>query len=955
MGEARRGPDCSYVGDMKGISEASTRHRKGADTARDAIALAVALLVATAAQAQFSQSEFRANDGTAYQVLRVIGPLSGGAEKHRVTTVVGSASGTGGCSASGSGIGQPAAAVRGVLPPAQSMHPFTSIKRTGILNPNAVTSIAFDPANAGRLTIGTASGSIAICRVPSDCPGGISETLVALTSSAGGIPSGCIADGVQTPGCDGANQRDVIAFGVPASGDPAVCDDPASVTTSTFICAPEPKDGFALAPGQAVVLTYNGSLGGSGFGVGVGGFGIDTNGSNNPGCAAGSVVSASSRSDSNAGPPLPTNTPTATPTSTATATATATNTRTSTPTATATATPTRTPVCGDGVREGPEQCDDGNNLNGDCCSATCLFETPGSSCGDDGNQCTLDVCNSTGTCTHPNAPGGTSCDDGSHCTEMDQCVSGTCVGGPPPNCDDNNHCTTDSCTPSIGCLHEVGVESPECGSCDDGIDNDGDGVVDAENPNCSTFHDLQRFAIIGTATSGLRSLKFGREVTVREELPDPNAEPQATLKAGACGIDMKASIGVLVTGAVALEGNARFSGGRPQIRILYQFDNDSTAPSAVITGQTVPLVGPPALCSNGSTPCMTNADCGAQACDTRLTINDPLNPNVIKTGMGTEYIRCVNTINAVLPTDRTVAALVETKALDEIHLRAASSLQIQLDHGQNVIDIPALRIGQDGHLTFKGFDDTVVVLRVAGAFRIGTRSVVTFEGMKPENVLWEIGGAGRFVRIGSHNMFEGTVLAAKRPKVSIGAFTFIKGALIGKRIRMGRLATVEHHPFTALLEGPTVETPNLAVRKANLRYSASNQRDTGLAHLTIIVDDTDAQNFRTKLTAGSVSFTVSDSGQFQNVVIALSSCAARGDRVFRCRHGDTSATIKALRDDPNIYNVNVIRRRIPIGSTGAVQPTGPVTVTLHQDTLERAGSIGTCRKRGNFSLTCRMP
>ena len=33
------------------------------------------------------------------------------------------------------------------------------------------------------------------------------------------------------------------------------------------------------------------------------------------------------------------------------------------------------PVCGDGVREGSEQCDDGNNLNGDGCSLACLIET----------------------------------------------------------------------------------------------------------------------------------------------------------------------------------------------------------------------------------------------------------------------------------------------------------------------------------------------------------------------------------------------------------------------------------------------------------------------------------------------------------------------------------------------------------------------------------------------------
>ena len=133
--------------------------------------------------------------------------------------------------------------------------------------------------------------------------------------------------------------------------------------------------------------------------------------------------------------------------------------------------------------------------------------------------------------------------------------------------------------PSIGCLFEVAVESPECDSCDDGIDNDGDGVIDAENPNCSTFYQLQRFAIIGTATDGLRSLRLGREAT-RDGGADASTSPSSrrTIRAGACGVDMKASIGVLVTGAVALEGNGRFSGGRPAVEILYQFVNDNAAP-----------------------------------------------------------------------------------------------------------------------------------------------------------------------------------------------------------------------------------------------------------------------------------------------------------------------------------------------------------------------------------------
>lgn len=942
---------------------------RGACAGRLAL-LAVLALAAWAgpARAQFTQSVFRAADGTAYQLVRVLPPLGAGAERQRVTSLVGSSAGTGGCSVSGSVAGQTAAAVVGALPPNQMLHDFDFVRRTAILVPNSVSAVAFDANNAGKLTLGTGAGSVNVCRVPGDCPGGVSSPLVPLSDGSGDVPPACIAQTVSTA-CDGSAQRTLIAFGVPATGNPPVCTSPSSVTTSTTICAPEPSDGFALGANQAVIFIYNGALAGSGFNIGAAGFGIDTNGLSAPGCSPNSVVSAGSRNDSSAAPPLPTWTPTPTatftltPTRTATSTVTATNTRTPTVTATFTntptpsATPTQTPYCGNGIVEGPEQCDDHNNVSGDCCSATCQLESPGSPCADDGNQCTLDQCDGSGVCLHQNAPGGTPCSDGNACTTGEQCVAGACVGGTATVCDDNDGCTTDTCEPTLGCLFEVGVESPECNSCADGIDNDGDGVIDAENPNCSTFYQLQRYAIIGTAVDGLRSLRLGREAKVMEA--DAGiAELTATIRAGACGVDMKASIGVLVTGAVALEGNVRFSGGRPVIRILHQFVNDNASPGAVVVGQTVPLVGPPAMCTGGTIPCQNDSQCPqGLKCETQLTIDNPANPNVDKTGTAPEYLRCQKTIDAVPDTERTIFALPQTQALGEIRLRAGQSQVINLGHGQQVVDIDALRIGQDGGLTIKGFADTVVVFRVAGAFRIGTRSRVVLENILPANVLWMVSGAGRFVRIGSHTQspFPGTLLAAKRPKVSIGAFSKIEGALIGKRIRMGRESAVLHRPFIALLQGAVTDTPNLALRQVNLTASSAN-RDTGSMRVRAIVDDSTAKTFRADLLAGAVSLNVKDSGQF-DAAAALTGCAQRSDRIYKCRSGDgvTRATIKVLRDDPNIFNMTLTRRHLPRTQTGVSQPSGPVAASMQQALIPRNGSIDICRKKGQLSLSCRMP
>ncbi|MCC6765942.1 MAG: hypothetical protein IT293_14890 [Deltaproteobacteria bacterium] len=56
-------------------------------------------------------------------------------------------------------------------------------------------------------------------------------------------------------------------------------------------------------------------------------------------------------------------------------------------------------VCGDGVLAPGEHCDDGNNVNGDCCAANCVAEA-GQACASDGDPCTSDVCNDAAVCTH---------------------------------------------------------------------------------------------------------------------------------------------------------------------------------------------------------------------------------------------------------------------------------------------------------------------------------------------------------------------------------------------------------------------------------------------------------------------------------------------------------------------------------------------------------------------------
>jgi len=81
------------------------------------------------------------------------------------------------------------------------------------------------------------------------------------------------------------------------------------------------------------------------------------------------------------------------------------------------------PVCGDGQREGTEECDDGNNAGGDGCTSTCVLEPycgdgvvdPGEEC-DDGNNAAGDSCSAVCAiepfCGDGTVDPGEQCDDG---------------------------------------------------------------------------------------------------------------------------------------------------------------------------------------------------------------------------------------------------------------------------------------------------------------------------------------------------------------------------------------------------------------------------------------------------------------------------------------------------------------------------------------------------------------
>ena len=147
-------------------------------------------------------------------------------------------------------------------------------------------------------------------------------------------------------------------------------------------------------------------------------------------------------------------------------------------------------VCGDGVREGTEQCDDGNTINGDDCDNNCTVTacgngivSPEETC-DDGNFTNGDGCDNNCTssaCSNGIVSPEETCDDGNF-TNGDgcdnNCTSTACGNGIQTGleqCDDGNSVGNDDCDNSC--------HSPECGDseregseqCDDGNFFDGDG------------------------------------------------------------------------------------------------------------------------------------------------------------------------------------------------------------------------------------------------------------------------------------------------------------------------------------------------------------------------------------------------------------------------------------------------------------------------------------------------
>jgi cysteine-rich repeat protein len=157
-------------------------------------------------------------------------------------------------------------------------------------------------------------------------------------------------------------------------------------------------------------------------------------------------------------------------------------------------------ICGNGVLEGPEVCDDGNTANNDGCDENCFAEVCGNgvtqghlgeTC-DDGNTVACDNCDAAChvECGDNELECAEQCDDG-NLVDGDGCDSnctntgcGNGITTPPEQCDDGNTIDNDAC--SNACTFNTDPLDPKEQACVNAVNKNWAGVLKAQGKDDST-------------------------------------------------------------------------------------------------------------------------------------------------------------------------------------------------------------------------------------------------------------------------------------------------------------------------------------------------------------------------------------------------------------------------------------------------------------------------------------
>lgn len=290
-------------------------------------------------------------------------------------------------------------------------------------------------------------------------------------------------------------------------------------------------------------------------------------------------------------------------------------------------------------------------------------------------------------------------------------------------CDDGGRMPGDCCSPD--CVIE---ETGRCATCEDGLDNDRNGRIDAEDPGCATLAEYQRAAVVET---------------------DPKAEEA---ESGA------AVRSVLLPGGLvgeAVDGRCEAAEGTC----------------------ACPTASPG--CQSLGRPCASDADCAVvpyplgRSRGGLCTGDDAANDPAIGCRPESDLVARVNAITRIPGVEIDPIA-----AVDGVEPPALS-----FGGGKQVIDVESIEVGPEASVVLAGETDTVLVVRVRGELVLSERAAVRLAGeLTADHVLWVFPGTDGRIALGDGAEFAGTILAPERRAVELGREVRLRGAILAANV-----------------------------------------------------------------------------------------------------------------------------------------------------------------------------
>ena len=443
----------------------------------------------------------------------------------------------------------------------------------------------------------------------------------------------------------------------------------------------------------------------------------------------------------------------------------------------------------------------------------------GTPCTDDGNVCTDNTCNGSGSCAVTDNIA--SCNDNVFCDGPDHCSAGSCSQHDGDPCNDGVSCTVDSCDENARTCSNAAQDS----LCDDGLFCNGTETCDAVNDcqagvapcsdgnsctidNCNEAGDSCSY----DALPEFAACDDGSKCTIGDECTGGGCVGHAPLLADLCpwtvvvredpkGDRIKSFMEAQIDGAACASqmtvGASSFNNGdmvavKDSGRAAFKVGLAAEMTGDIVSGGGG-AKGRPTGVKLPHTAELEMLDGGT------VTPKDDASGNYDLSGTHPLVAACTSARQSYA----TVAAALALRPSDldagQIRLRSGESATLVAPHpgAVNVIDVSEIRGNSDVVLTLDGGGDpdTVVVLRVAGRFQLRDNcSVDLIGGLTAKNLLIDV--VGHKCDIGNHSQGAGTLLCPDA-RIRVDYDTVWTGAwFAGRRlVRIGERDLLTYEPF----------------------------------------------------------------------------------------------------------------------------------------------------------------